>query len=142
MKKNVLITIKGTQKIDNQIETTELTTQGFLMNKDNKYYIIYDESKATGFDGSKTTLKLEGDNKITITRKGKTQSELIVEGEKRNVGYYDTGYGEMLLGVSADKIKNSININGGDLYFKYILDINSAMVSENEVAVKVWEEKI
>jgi uncharacterized beta-barrel protein YwiB (DUF1934 family) len=137
LKKDVLISIKGTQTIDDHSETTELTTQGVLIDKEGKYFIIYDESEATGFNGSKTTLKLEGDNKVTIIRNGKTNSELIVESEKRNIGHYDTGYGEMMLGVSADKIESNINKNGGDLYFKYVLDINSAMVSENEVSIKV-----
>lgn len=137
MKKPVLISIKGTQKIENETNTTELMTEGFLVNRKNSYYLIYDESGATGFEGSKTTVKIEGDKKVTIIRNGKRRSQLIVEGNKRNIGYYDTGYGELMLGVSAQKITTTINNNGGDLKLKYVLDINSALVSENELFINV-----
>ena len=43
----------------------------------------------------------------------------------------------MLLGISASKIINRLTENGGDLYFKYTIDANSAFLSENEIYFNV-----
>ena len=46
--------------------------------KDNKYYVCYDESAATGFDGSKTCVKV-WDSGASITRFGRYHSCLMIE---------------------------------------------------------------
>ena len=41
--------------------------------------------------------------------------------------------------ISADDIKSYINDNGGDLYLKYTIDINSGLLSENEMFINIKE---
>ena len=41
MKKNVLINIKGIQKIDGVQDVTELFTQGSFYKRNNSYYVTY-----------------------------------------------------------------------------------------------------
>lgn len=137
MKKEVFITIKGTQKVNDEKDTTELFTQGNFYKKNNNYYITYDESEATGFEGSTTTLKVEGNDKITLIRSGKTRSHLIAQNGKRNIGHYGTMEGDLAIGVYTKKIDSNLNDDGGDLFFSYSLDINSSLFSENEVYVKI-----
>ena len=48
-----MITIKGTQFADNEQDSVELTTVGRLYRRGEAYYICYNESEATGFDGAK-----------------------------------------------------------------------------------------
>lgn len=139
MKKDVLITIKGVQKVENEKDTTELFTQGNFYKKDNSYYITYDESEATGFDGSTTTLKVEGSEKVTLIRSGSTRSHLIVQNGERSIGHYGTTEGNLAIGVFTKQINSSLGDNGGDLYFSYTLDINSSLLSENEVFISVKE---
>jgi uncharacterized beta-barrel protein YwiB (DUF1934 family) len=139
-KKSVLINIRGIQTADDgQRDTTELFTQGFFYHKNNSYYLSYEESEATGFEGSRTTLKIEGNDRISLIRHGNTRSNLIIERGGRNVGYYSTMQGELMIGVSAAEIDIHLNENGGNLYFKYSLDINTTHVSDNEVYVDVQE---
>lgn len=137
MKKDVYITIKGIQKIENEKETTELFTQGLFYKQNNKYYIAYDDSETTGFENSKTTLKVEGEEKITLIRSGESKSHLIIENGQRNIGHYGTVMGDLIIGVSARQIKSDLTDNGGNLFFSYSLDVNSSLVSENEVYVTV-----
>lgn len=137
MKKDVFISIKGVQQVDDQQDITELFTQGLFYKKDNSFYITYDETETTGFEGSKTMLRIEGSNKVTLMRSGSVKSHLIMESGSRNIGHYGTLDGDMMIGVYTKEISNNITENGGDLYFHYSLDINSTLISENEVFVKV-----
>lgn len=137
MKKDVLITIKGIQHLDGQAETTELFTNGKFYKRNNHYYITYEDSETTGFEDCITTLRIEGDDKITLMRSGKSRSQLVIENGQRNVGHYATIMGDMAIGVNARQIKVELDDDGGNLYFAYSLDINSSLVSENEVYVTI-----
>ena len=70
MKKDVLISIKGVQRVEGQEEVIELMTVGNLYKKKDSYYLSYEETEATGFGGSKTTLRLEQDGRVTMLRSG------------------------------------------------------------------------
>ena len=57
MKKNVCITIKSTQTVDQDKDSTELFTFGAMESTENGFRLYYDESEATGFAGSSVTLE-------------------------------------------------------------------------------------
>ena len=134
LKKDVLITLKGTQYADGDSDSVELTTVGQLYRRNGVYYLCYEESEATGFQGAKTTLKVEGSRRVTMRRTGeRMRSQLIIEKGERHQCCYDTGYGTMTLGIS------KIDDNGGRLSVRYTLDINAVQASENELLVDVEE---
>jgi len=139
LKKDVLISIKGVQVVDGESDSVELFTTGSYYKKGGHYYISYQESEATGFEGTRTTLKVEDENKVTMLRSGKNPSQLIVEKGRRNQCHYGTDVGSMLIGVSGDRIVSRLTDQGGDLEFKYSLDINTSLASENEVFIKIKE---
>lgn len=139
MKKDVYISIRGIQAVDGDRDVTELFTQGRFYRRNNSYYITYDDSEATGYEGCKTTLKVEGSRKVTLTRSGASRSQLIVEQGERNIGHYGTIAGEMIIGVSTKLVRSSLTDSGGDLRFSYSLDVNSSLISENEVYINVKE---
>lgn len=143
MKKDVLINIRGVQYYDDDKEVVELMTVGRFYRKNGDYYISYDESEATGFEGSKTTLRVEGsgDGRVTMLRSGANKSQLIIEAGTRHQCHYETGYGDLIMGVSGNRVISSLSDEGGDLNFKYTLDFNASMASENEVFVNVKEQK-
>lgn len=126
--------------VEDESDVTELFTQGLFYKKNDNYYITYDETETTGFDGSKTTLKVEGNQKVTLMRSGKSKSHLIIENGERNVGHYGTDAGNMMIGVYTKEISSELTDAGGDIYFSYQLDINSTLISENEVYINVQED--
>lgn len=140
MKKDVFITIKGTQLVESEKDSVELTTVGQLYRRNGVYYICYDESEATGYAGAKTTLKVEGDRCVTMRRNGENmRSQLIIEKGSRHQCAYDTGYGAVTLGISGDEIVARLDDNGGHLKVNYTLDINTNTVSENELVIQIEE---
>lgn len=137
MKKDVLINIKGIQRVDGEEDVTELFTQGNLYKKNKSYYVTYSESEATGYADSHTTLKIDEKNRITLIRGGAVRSHLVVEPGERNIGHYGTEAGDLMIGVDAKKVQSSLSEDGGDLYFSYTLDVNSTFLSDNEVFINI-----
>ena len=139
MKKNVLINIKGIQKIDGVQDVTELFTQGSFYKRNNSYYVTYSESEATGYSGSRTTLKVDSQNRVILIRSGEIRSHLVIMPGERNIGHYGTEAGDVMIGVDAKTVKSTLTENGGSLYFSYTLDVNASLLSENEVTIDVKE---
>ncbi len=140
MKKDVLIEIKGVYKQDGDEDQVELFTTGSYYKRNGHYYIAYDESEATGFDGTHTVFKVEDSDRVTLQRTGSSKSQLIVERGVRHQCHYDTGYGPMMIGVSGDRVVSTLGEHGGQLEFAYSLDVNTLLASENSVYVSVREQ--
>lgn len=127
--------------MDGDRDVVELLTTGNLYRRDNDYFIIYDESEATGFDGSKTVLRVDSDNKrVTMSRTGTSRSRLVIEKGRRHQCNYSTDYGSMMIGVLGNSLKSNLSDIGGSLSFGYSLDINTALTSENTVDILVAEQ--
>lgn len=137
MGNNYLISIKSSQKIGQDNNQVELTTLGNFEKRKNKYYISYEESEATGMRGVLTTLKVEGDKCVTLSRSGAQVSRMVLEKGQRHMCYYDTGYGDLMVGVFAQDINNSLKDDGGEINLKYTLDIDSFLQSNNEINISV-----
>ena len=56
MKKDVLITLKGTHSLGGLSAVIAMKTPGRFYRKNKLYYISYVETDATGFEGFRTTL--------------------------------------------------------------------------------------
>lgn len=138
MKKDVLISIKGVYAVEDDHDVVELFTTGQYYKKNGEYYISYEETEATGFEGSRTTLRIQP-AKVTLERVGEAHTQLIVEQGVRHQCHYDIGYGDMMIGVLGGRIKSSLDDAGGSLEFRYSLDVNSLLASENEMYVNVKE---
>lgn len=139
MNKDVYITIKSVQTVEEESDTTELFTVGKMAKEKGRYILRYEESEATGFQGSRVKLSVDGNEKVTMERSGKTLSNLIIEKGKKHHCHYGTEFGDFMVGISTDEIKNEIGDNGGDLYFKYTIDINSSYMSDNELFINIKE---
>lgn len=138
-KKDVLINIKGVYSSDDDRDVVEIFTTGKYYKKDGNYYISYEETEATGYEGSHTTLKVEQEARVTLERSGSTKSQLIVERGVRHQCQYDIGIGDLMIGVIGNKIKSSLTDSGGNLEFKYSLDVNTQFASENEMFIHIKE---
>lgn len=138
MKKDVLIRIKGVSNVDGDRDEVELFTTGQFYKKNGEYYICYDETEATGFEGSRTTLRVL-DSRVMVQRAGTANSQLVVEQGVRHQCHYNMGFGDMMIGVSGGRIENTLSDCGGNLTFHYSLDVNSLHASDNEMYVNVKE---
>ncbi|MCL2633625.1 MAG: DUF1934 domain-containing protein [Oscillospiraceae bacterium] len=143
MKKDVAINIKSVQTAENERDTTELFTRGRLSlgrgRSRGNYTLSYIESEATGFNGSEVSLAVTGDDMVVMQRSGVSPTNLIIEKGKKHHCHYGTPFGDFVVGITAGDIKCNINDDGGDLYLKYTIDINSSLMSENEMYIDFKE---
>ena len=131
-----MITIKGIYNVNGERDVVELMTCGDFYKTNDGYWLSYDETETTGFDGHRTTLRVEP-GRVTMQRTGPTDSQLIVEKGCRHQCSYDTGYGAVMVGINGRDIRSTLSEAGGEVDFSYAMDINTALASENRVIIKV-----
>ena len=142
MKQEALIKIKGIQRMEGDDDVVEMLTTGSFARENGNYIITYDETEATGFEGAQTTLLYEeAQDRVTLTRSGSVNTQLIVEKGKRHQCSYDMGFGSMIIGVNCAIIHSTLSEAGGQIAFAYSLDLNTALTSENQVIVAVFPEE-
>lgn len=137
MQEDYLITIRGTMEQGDQSDSIELMTRGSFVKRGGSFFITYNETEATGYNGCVTTVKVEGQDKVSMLRFGPAPSQLIIEKGRRHVCHYDTGQGALSLGVSADEIQSRLTEKGGSIRFSYMLDMDAESISRNLVKITV-----
>lgn len=142
MKDEYLITIDGSHTADDDTESVSLSTLGSYERRDGKDYITYRETDATGFGGDVTTVELESDRRAVITRQGHTNSRLVIERGQKHMCHYETGFGNLMIGIRADRIENHLREHGGHVRLRYALDFNANALSVNELNITVKENNI
>ena len=138
MEKDVIINLTSVNIIDRDRSTTELTTTGKLKELEGGgFQIVYEESEVTGFKGSTTCLSFYGNDLVNLNRTGTTSSDLVLEKDKKHHCHYGTPYGDFTMGIFTHCIDNNVSYDGGELYLKYTVDINSSYVSDNEIYIRI-----
>ena len=142
MQENYLISIKGSQNVDGETGEVELTTLGSYMKRGGSRYIVYKEYASDSVPAPRTSiLKIDGNSRLTLLRKGGDNTRLILESGKRHLCQYDTGYGNLMIGIFTNRFDAELGDAGGSLNVSYTLDINSALSSTNELSITVKEAK-
>ncbi len=140
MKKDVIISIKGKQALEDQEDDTiELVTAGRLTSHGADGYLLsYEESELTGLEGTRTTFRVQQD-KVSLIRTGAVCSQMIFELGRKHTSLYQTPYGSMEVGISAKEIDVGLNDHGGHLHIDYAIEIDHAMAGRNRFLIDVRE---
>ena len=138
MERDVIINLTSINTVDAERSKTELTTTGKLRQIENGgFQIQYTESEVTGFEGCTTSRSFFGNNLVNLKRVGAASSDLILEKDKKHHCHYGTPYGDFTMGIFTHCIDNNIDADGGEIYMKYTVDVNSSFVSDNEIYIKI-----
>ena len=127
MSTRVMLSITGTQRYaDQEPEVIELVTEGTMCMRDGGWEISYQESALTGLDGVQTTFRVEP-QKVTLTRSGKLQSEMVFQQGVAHDSLYQMEFGTLMLRVCANQVFFDITPDGGVIDLLYEIEIvNSA----------------
>ncbi len=102
-----------------------------------KKYIVYKEYIGeTPSDFVVNTLKITKDNCVELIKNNIKQTRMIFEKNRRNNCLYHTDFGALTFGVFTSDIDFSGDELGGKLKLKYTLDMNSSLISANELNVE------
>ena len=79
--RDAIISIKSIQTSGEETDTTEIITEGqyVIVSFDGSLLIRYNETEATGYDGSTTTVNVIDGKWLKMIRTGSSEAELLVE---------------------------------------------------------------
>lgn len=141
MTKNVIVSISGLQFAeDNESEPVEVITTGDYYKKNGKHYIVYDEIME-GLDGTTKNIIKVQDNCLDITKKGVSNVHMLFEKNKKNVTYYYTPYGSLLIGIDAKKIEVKEEEHNLHIAVDYALEINYEHMADCTITMKIQSQE-
>lgn len=139
MTKEVLISVKGLQFEIDEDEAVEVISVGEYYYRNGKHYIMYEELLPNE-DGrnelTKNTIKIS-DQQIDIIKKGVSNVHMIFELNKKNMTFYNTPFGDLLIGLNTTYINVNSSGDNLDVKLEYALDVNYSHVSDCEIKINV-----
>ena len=142
MTKKVLVTISGLQFMDaedgeRQDDAVEVTSPADYFYKNGKHYIIYDEV-TEGFTGhTKNQIKISDGPVVEVKKSGLVNSVMTFESGNTHMTCYQTPFGQMMMGVTADHIEIQEEDNRIDIHISYELDVNYEPMAECRIHICV-----
>lgn len=140
MTKDVLVKISGLQFAEDQDNgPVEIITTGNYYKKNGKHYILYDEVQE-GFDGvTKSVIKVN-DDFLDVTQKGVTNVHMMFEKNKKNMSYYNTPFGNLLVGINATDVKVNETEDNIDIKVDYKLEVNYEHLAECSISMNIMSK--
>lgn len=137
MTKDVIVAIQGLQTPANEeAERVELITAADYYKRNNKHYIIYDEVMEGFEETTRNVIKACGDC-VEITKKGVSNVHMVFEKNKKNMTYYHTPFGNILIGIEAERIEISEEEEQMLVCVDYALEVNYEHLADCAIQVKV-----
>ena len=140
MTKDVLVKISGLQFSDDQgNDPVEIITTGNYYKKNGKHYILYDEVQE-GFDGVTKSIIKVNDDFLDVTKKGVTNVHMMFEKNKKNMSYYNTPFGNLLVAINATDVKVNETEDNIDIKVDYKLEVNYEHLAECSISMNIMSK--
>ena len=126
MKYPVVLSIRGEQKYQEQEpDSIELITDGYLEQTENGWEISYEETDLTGLAGVTTSFRVEPGT-ICLTRTGKLNSQMVFSEGVFHESLYRMEFGALMVTVCASKVAYEITPEGGFVDLVYAIEIEQS----------------
>ena len=122
-------------------DNIEVVTPANYYCKNGKHYIIYDEV-LEGMAGTiRNKIKITGTDMVEIMKSGITSSHMIFEKNKKNLTYYKTPYGQMLVGVNTRNMEISVGNDRIGVLVDYELDVNHEPLADCKIKMNIMSKE-
>ena len=126
MNQDILIAIAGLQYEVDAEEAVEVISAGKYRKIDNTHYISYEETVAADEEAeggvSKNLLKISPDL-VELSKKGYSNVNMVFESGKKTVTYYNTPFGNLLVGIYTTHIQITEKEEGLLVNIRYPLEL-------------------
>lgn len=137
MTKEVIVKISGLQfDAETENEPLEMITTGDYYKRNGKHYIIYDEVME-GFSGTTKNVVKLNDGMLDITKKGITNAHMMFEKNRKNITYYYTPYGSILIGIDAKKVNVQESEQSINVLVDYALEVNYEHMADCTIKMSI-----
>ena len=125
MKREVVLSIRGTQTYDGQDpDVIELVTEGTMEFRNGGWDISYEESDLTGLAGVTTTFRVEP-GMVVLERTGNLRSKMVFRKGIPHDSLYQMAFGTMMMTVCAEHLYFDIVPDGGVIDLVYAISIEN-----------------
>lgn len=132
-----MVRVKGIQTNDlGEKDSIEMITEGRFFIRKQHYYILYNESKISGMEGTTTSLKIEP-RRVTLNRMGTAEYKTTFQEGMLDAGQYVTPYGTMMISVLPSKVEVDLTEKGGSINLEYELQVEQEKISDNRLEIVV-----
>lgn len=133
----VLLSIRGEQYFDGvDPDATELMTEGTLELSEEGLTLRYHESALTGMEGTVTTFAVKGP-RVTLTRSGSVNSQMVFEEGRQHTSLYETPYGELSVDIQTSRLRHNLTERGGVMEIKYSIAVEHTVTGRNCFKIRV-----
>lgn len=136
MTKEILLSIKGLQTAENdERDAVEVISPGEYYFRNGKHYFLYEEVLEGQSETTKNVIKVTNDY-MEVTKKGAVNVHMIFEKNKKNVTYYYTPYGSLLMGIDAYQVDVRETEEEILIEVIYALEINNEHLANCQIKIK------
>ena len=122
-------------------DAIEVVTPASYYCRNGKHYILYDEV-LEGMAGTiKNKIKITGTDSLEIMKSGVSSSHMVFEKNKKNLTYYRTPYGQMLIGVNTRKMEINVDEDQIDILVDYELDVNHEPMADCKIKMNIMSKE-
>ena len=133
----VLLSIRGEQYFDDiDPNATELMTEGTMALTEDGIVLSYEESELTGMEGTTTTFEVKGP-RVTLTRSGAVNSQMVFEEGRQHTSLYETPFGELSVDIQTSELKHNLSERGGLMEIKYSIAVEHTVTGRNCFKIRV-----
>jgi uncharacterized beta-barrel protein YwiB (DUF1934 family) len=135
MTKDVLLSITGLQfSPDQESNSVEVISPGEYYYRNGRHFFLYDEV-TEGFDQvTKNIVKVSPDY-MELTKKGVVNVHMVFEKNQKNVTYYYTPFGSLLMGIDAKKIDVQEAEDSIQVDVEYGLELNYEHIANCRIRI-------
>lgn len=128
---DIWLNVKSQQIMkDEEPIITDLSTEGFYLEKNGAIYLFYEENHISGDFKSKVVLRLK-DNTVNMGRYGEMETHLHFEPGKRDTTIYKTPYGQFKVELLTDTVNIDADRDKGNVDIDYSVSISGAPIIKN-----------
>lgn len=135
MTKDVLISVTGVHTLDGDSGDVELITTGNYYEKNGVRYLLYDESMEGLDQPVKNVVKIRPDT-MEIIKRGGVNVHMTFRRGVTVMASYVTPFGEMLVGITTERIRLEETDGTLCVRVEYILEINGQQVSRCHITLE------
>ena len=133
----VLLSIRGEQYFDDiDPDATELMTDGTLEVTEDGLVLSYEESELTGMEVTTPTFEVCGP-RVTLTRSGAVNSQMVFEEGRQHTSLYETPFGELSVDIQTGRLRHNLTERGGIMEIQYSIAVEHTVTGRNCFKIRV-----
>ena len=133
----VLLSIRGEQYFDGiDPDETELMTEGTMALTEVCLLLMIRRPARSTLLPSTTTFEVKGP-RVTLTRSGAVNSQMVFEEGRQHTSLYETPFGELSVDIQTSELKHNLSERGGLMEIKYSIAVEHTVTGRNCFKIRV-----